>query len=136
MAQPVRAMPVHSMIRVLDEARAVAFYREAFGLDVADRFDFGDFVLTYLRGAESPFEVELTINHSRKEPYALGDGYGHLAVTVDSADAERERMSAAGLNPGPLRDFKHDGRTLARFFFIADPDGYKIEVIERGGRFA
>ena len=43
--------------------------------------------------------------------------------------------SARNLSPGPLRDFKHDGRTLARFFFVSDPDGYKIEVIQRGGRF-
>ena len=129
------AKPVHAMLRVLEEARAVAFYKEAFGLDVADRFDFGDFALVYLRGNESPFEVELTVNFDRKEPYALGDGYGHIAVTVDSVEAEHARLEAAGLSPGPIRDFKHQGRTLARFFFIADPDGYKTEVIERGGRF-
>jgi lactoylglutathione lyase len=39
------------------------------------------------------------------------------------------------LSPGPLRDFKHDSATLARFFFVSDPDGYKIEVIQKGGRF-
>jgi lactoylglutathione lyase len=129
------AKAVHSMVRVLDETRSVDFYRKAFGLDVADRLDFGDFLLIYLRNAETPFEVELTVNQSQKEPYTLGDGYGHLAVTVDTVDAEHARMESEGLAPGPLRDFKHDGKTLARFFFITDPDGYKIEVIERGGRF-
>ena len=129
------AKAVHSMVRVLDEARSVDFYKKAFGLDVADRLDFGDFLLIYLRNAETPFEVELTVNHSQKVPYTLGDGYGHLAVTVEGVDAEHARMAGEGLAPGPLRDFKHDGTTLARFFFIADPDGYKIEVIERGGRF-
>ena len=129
------AKPVHSMIRVREEARSVAFYRQAFGLDVADRFDFGDFALIYLRGPESAFEIELTVNADRTEPYNLGDGYGHVAVTVESVDAEHGRLSAAGLEPGPIRDFKHQGKTLARFFFIADPDGYRIEVIERGGRF-
>lgn len=129
------AKPVHSMIRVLDEARSVAFYGQAFGLAVADRFGFESFVLVYLRNDTASFEVELTVNFDRTEPYVLGDGYGHLAVTVDSLDAEHRRLSEAGLAPGPVRDFKHDGRTLARFFFIADPDGYKIEVIERGGRF-
>lgn len=129
------AKPVHAMLRVLDEARSTAFYKQAFGLEVADRFDFGEFALVYLRGEDSPFEVELTVNFDRKEPYALGDGYGHIAVTAASVEAEHARLDAAGLAPGPVRDFTHQGRTLARFFFIADPDGYKTEVIERGGRF-
>ena len=67
--------------------------------------------------------------------YSLGDGYGHLAVVVDDIDAEHARFEQEKLSPGALRDFKHDGKTLARFFFVADPDGYKIEVIQRGGRF-
>jgi len=129
------AKPVHSMIRVLDERKSLDFYEKAFSLRLAERFDFDDFSLLYLRSDSSPFELELTVNFDRKEPYGLGDGYGHLAVTVDSVDAEHARLTAAGLAPGPIRDFKHKGTTLARFFFIADPDGYKTEVIERGGRF-
>jgi lactoylglutathione lyase len=129
------ATPTHSMVRVLDERKALDFYRRAFGLHIADRFDFDDFALIYLRHPTSPFEVELTVNFDRKEPYALGDGYGHLAVTVDDLEAEHARLAQEGLSPGPLRDFKHKGTTLARFFFIADPDGYKIEVIQKGGRF-
>lgn len=126
------AKPVHSMIRVLNEARSLDFYQRAFGLEVTDHLKFSDFALIYLRHSSSPFEVELT---DRKEPYALGDGYGHLAVVVDDLDAEHARFEREKLAPGPLRDFKHDGRTLARFFFVSDPDGYKIEVIQRGGRF-
>jgi len=129
------AKSVHSMIRVLDEARSIAFYDLAFGLTVADRLGFDGFALIYLRNDTTPFEVELTVNFDRTEPYSLGDGYGHLAVTVDSVEAEHRRMTATGLSPGPIRDFRHEGRTVARFFFISDPDGYKIEVIERGGRF-
>src|SRR5713101_3485283 len=63
------------------------------------------------------------------------DGFRHLAVVVDDLDAEHARFSREKLSPGPLRDFKHDGATLARFFFVSDPDGYKIEVIQKGGRF-
>ena len=74
------AKPIHSMIRVLDEARSVDFYRRAFGMQVADRYDFDGFTLVYLRGEDSGFELELTINHGRTEPYALGDAYGHIAV--------------------------------------------------------
>ena len=129
------AKPVHSMIRVLDEAKSLDFYARAFGLAVAERLGFPDFALIYLRHPSSPFEVELTVNFDRKEPYSLGDGYGHLAVVVDDVDAEHRRFEREKLSPGPLRDFKHDGSTLARFFFVADPDGYKIEVIQRGGRF-
>ncbi len=129
------AKAVHSMIRVLDEARSVAFYKTAFGLDVADRFDFDGFTLVYLRNAESSFEVELTVNKDRTTPYEMGDGYGHLAVVVEDVDSEHARLTAAGMQATALRDFAHQGRTLARFFFLTDPDGYKIEVIRKGGRF-
>jgi lactoylglutathione lyase len=129
------AKPVHSMIRVFDEAKSRNFYARAFDLQVADHLKFPNFALIYLCNPSSTFEVELTVNFDRNEPYSLGDGYGHLAVVVDDVDAEHSRFEREKLSPGPLRDFKHDGKTLARFFFVADPDGYKIEVIQRGGRF-
>lgn len=129
------AKTIHSMIRVLDEARSVAFYQTAFGLRVADRLDFDSFTLIYMSNDESSFELELTVNKGRTEPYDLGDGYGHLAVSVDDVDAEHARMDAAGLSPRKLVDFKNNGVTVAKFFFIADPDGYQIEVLQRGGRF-
>jgi lactoylglutathione lyase len=129
------AKPVHSMIRVLDETRSLDFYARAFDLKIADRLVFADFALIYLRHQSSPFELELTVNFERTEPYIPGDGYGHLAVVVDDLDAEHARFEREKLSPGPLRDFKHDNATLARFFFVSDPDGYKIEVIQKGGRF-
>jgi lactoylglutathione lyase len=129
------AKPVHSMIRILDEARSLDFYARAFDLQIADRLAFPDFTLVYLRHASSPFELELTVNSGRKEPYNAGDGYGHLAVVVDDLNSEHARFEREKLSPGPLRDLKHDGATLARFFFVSDPDGYKIEVIQKGGRF-
>ena len=127
---------IHSMIRVLDEARSVAFYRQAFGLEIADRYAFDGFTLTYLRGEDSPFELELTVNLGQTEPYALGDGYGHLAVAVEDLETEHARMGQAGLAPGPVRALEHEGKPLARFFFIKDPDGYSIEVLQRDGRFS
>jgi len=126
---------IHSMIRVFDEARSVAFYETAFGLTIADRLDFPDFTLVYLSNSESEFELELTINKSQAEPYELGNGYGHLAVSVDNLDSEHARFEAAGLNPRKLVEFAPAGEIVARFFFVADPDGYEIEVLERGGRF-
>ncbi|WP_323039285.1 VOC family protein [Gemmobacter sp.] len=129
------AKAIHSMIRVLDEARSLAFYRTAFGLDVAERLDFPDFTLVYLSNAESTFELELTINKGRTDAYELGDGYGHLAVSVTDLAAEHARLTAAGLEPRKLVDFAPGGTVIARFFFIADPDGYQIEVLERAGRY-
>ena len=125
----------HSMIRVLNEQRSIEFYEKCFGLSVADRLDFEAFTLIYMRGPGSDFELELTVNKSQTEPYDLGDGYGHLALVVDDLEAQRERVVAAGASPRDIVDFKPAGERVARFFFVADPDGYQIEVIERGGRF-
>ncbi|MDF3216367.1 lactoylglutathione lyase [Mesorhizobium sp. M7A.F.Ca.CA.001.09.2.1] len=129
------AKAIHSMIRVLDEARSVDFYRNAFGLNVADRLDFETFTLLYLSNAEAGFELELTVNKDRQEAYGLGDGYGHFAVSVADLDSEHDRLGALGLNPKKIVEFNRDGSLIARFFFIEDPDGYKIEVLQRGGRF-
>ncbi|TPQ52308.1 lactoylglutathione lyase [Prosthecomicrobium hirschii] len=129
------AKAIHMMIRVLEEARSVAFYGQSFGLAVADRFDFDGFTLVYLRNAENDFEVELTINHGRTEPYDLGTGYGHVAFAVADLDAEHARFVAAGLNPNPIKEFHRDGGLMARFFFVQDPDGYKIEVLQTHGRY-
>ncbi|SHF74085.1 lactoylglutathione lyase [Litoreibacter ascidiaceicola] len=129
------AKTIHSMIRVLDEDRSVAFYETAFGLSVADRLDFPDFTLVYMSNSESGFELELTLNKDRTAPYDLGDGYGHLAVSVDDLDAEHARFEAAGLAPRKLVEFAPAGKLVGRFFFVADPDGYQIEVLERSGRF-
>lgn len=129
------AKAIHSMIRVLNEARSLKFYDTAFGLKVADRLDFESFTLVYLKNAENDFELELTVNKDRTEPYDLGDGYGHLAVCVDDVDAEHARLTEAGLSPRRLIDFAPDGEVVARFFFIVDPDGYEIEVLKRHGRF-
>lgn len=129
------AKAIHSMIRVLDEARSVGFYTRAFGLEVADRFPFDDFTLIYLRNPEADFEVELTVNHGRTEPYQLGDGYGHIAFAVDDLDAEHARFEALGLAPRRIVAFERDGALMARFFFVEDPDGYKIEVLQKHGRY-
>ena len=123
------------MIRVIDEKKSVDFYRKAFGLEVAQRFPFDGFTLVYLRNPENDFELELTINNGRTEPYSHGDGYGHLAVAVDDIVKEHARLEALGLNPKPVKEFHRDGALLAKFFFVDDPDGYKIEVLQKHGRY-
>lgn len=129
------AKAIHSMIRVLDEQRSRDFYDTAFGLTVADRLDFENFTLVYLRNDENDFELELTINKGQSEPYDLGNGYGHIAFAVDDLDAEHARFEAAGLAPRKIVEFAPGGAVIAKFFFIADPDGYQIEVLQRAGRY-
>jgi lactoylglutathione lyase len=129
------AKAVHMMVRVLHEARSVDFYGKAFGLAVAERADFESFTLIYMRNPENDFEVELTVNKDRDAPYNLGDGYGHVAFVVDDLDAEHARLNALGLAPKDIKQMALNGAPFGRFFFIEDPDGYKIEVLQRGGRF-
>jgi lactoylglutathione lyase len=129
------AKAIHMMIRVLELERSIAFYDQALGLKVAEQFDFDTFTLAYLRNDEADFEVELTLNKGREEPYTLGDGYGHVAFCVDDLDDEHARCSEAGLEPGKIVEFNRDGSLMARFFFLIDPDGYRIEVLQRHGRY-
>jgi lactoylglutathione lyase len=126
---------VHSMIRALNETRSVQFYQDTFALEVVDRLDFESFTLIYMALPTSAFELELTINKDREMPYDLGDGYGHLAIVVDDLEAAHDKATKAGSVPGNIVDFRPGGERVAKFFFIKDPDGYQIEVIEKGGRF-
>ncbi len=129
------AKAIHSMIRVLEEARSVAFYKSAFGLEIADRFEFEGFTLVYLRNGDADFELELTVNHDQSEPYSHGDGYGHIAFAVEDLESEHARFQAAGLAPRDIVSFERDGALMAKFFFVQDPDGYKIEVLQQHGRY-
>lgn len=131
---------IHTMIRVRDLERSLAFYDAVLGMTPSHRLDFDDFSLVYLRNAEADAEIELTWNKGRETPYTHGDGYGHVAVVVDDARAERERLlgldAGLGVAPKDLREFRNDaGELLARYFFIEDPDGYKIEVLEKHGHY-
>jgi len=129
------AKVIHMMVRVLDLDRSIAFYRTALGLEVAARFDFETFTLVYLRNEDADFEIELTLNKGREDPYMLGDGYGHVAFCVDDLDAEHASCTGSGLEPGKIVEFERDGGLMARFFFLTDPDGYRIEVLQRHGRY-
>ena len=129
------AKAVHTMLRVTEEIRSVAFYHRAFGLDIVGRYAFEGFTLVYLAAPEGGFELELTINTDHTGPYSLGDGYGHMAFVVDDIAAEHARFTEVGLDPRPIVEMLHEGHLFARFFFVTDPDGYRIEVIQKAGRF-
>ena len=105
------AKAIHMMLRVRDEARSVKFYEDCFGLKVADRKDWPDFTLIYLKNAENDFELELTVNKGRAEPYDLGNGYGHVAFVVDDLEATRSQDRGCGLSAE--RHQEHDTRRQA-----------------------
>jgi lactoylglutathione lyase len=126
---------IHTMIRVLDLDRSKAFYQQAFGLGTAHELDFEDFALVYLRNDENDMEIELTLNKGKTKAYKHGNGYGHVAMCVDDLDDEHERLAALGIEPTDIVEFAPGNNLLARFFFVTDPDGYEIEVLQRHGHY-
>jgi len=127
---------IHSMIRVLDLEKSIKFYDEVLDLKESHRLDFPDFALVYLRNPQNDFEIELTLNKGREDAYTHGTGYGHIGVIVADATAKRALLAAANYECTPVKEFKRGDELLARFFFIQDPDGYKIEMLERHGHYA
>ena len=125
----------HINVNVDDLAVAVAFYRDVLDMTPSHTLDFPDFALVYLRNAENDAELELTLNKGRTEPYTHGTGYGHVAVVVEDLDTKHAAVTAAGYAPLPIKEFKRGDELLARFFFVQDPDGYKIEVLQRHGHY-
>lgn len=126
---------IHAMIRVLDLERSINFYKDVLNMKVVKSLDFADFSLVYLRNNEANFEIELTLNKGRTEPYSMGDGYGHIAIVVDDLLEKQQILEKMGYSPLPIKQFTDNEKLLAKFFFIQDPDGYKIEILERHGHY-
>ena len=125
---------IHQMIRVADPEASMTFYGKAFGLQESHRLDFPTFALIYLREPESGFEIELTWNKDRTEPYSHGSAYGHIAFAASDLEACRASLQALNCAPGEIKTLTAPNGS-ARFFFVTDPDGYKIEVLERSGHY-
>jgi len=129
------AKVIHSMIRVLELERSLRFYADVLDLHEAHRLDFPEFALVYLRNDDNDFEIELTLNKGREEAYTHGTGYGHVGVVVPDAASARAELLGKGYQPAEVKEFKRGSELLARYFFIQDPDGYKIEMLERHGHY-
>jgi lactoylglutathione lyase len=120
----------HTMIRVLDEERSIAFYRTLGFAEVRRARVGGDTATVVFLGlpGEAP-RLELTLNDGRTEPYVQGEGYGHIALTTPDLDAELATLAAKGVTPEKPPYASRPGGS--RICFIRDPDGYRIELIER-----
>jgi len=124
---------LHTMIRVFDLEKSIAFYTGQLGMKLLRRKDYpsGEFTLAFVGygDEESNAVIELTHNWGQKEPYQLGTAFGHLAVGVPDIYGTCERLAKAGVKiPRPPGPMKHGGSVIA---FVEDPDGYKIELIEK-----
>ena len=125
---------LHTMIRVIDLEKSIDFYTRLLGMSLLRRADYpgGRFTLAFVGyGDEAATAViELTHNWDQTEPYAIGGGFGHIAIGVPDIHAACARLAAEGVPiPRPPGPMKHGGTVIA---FVEDPDGYRIELIERG----
>lgn len=124
---------LHTMIRVFDQEKSIAFYSQCLGMKVLRQTDYpgGKFTNTFMGYGEEKDHtvIELTYNWDPKEPYEVGTGFGHLAVGVPDIYKACEDIRNMGAKvvrePGPM---KHGTSIIA---FVEDPDGYKIELVEK-----
>jgi lactoylglutathione lyase len=120
---------IHTCYRVTDPERSIAFY-EALGLEKRRELPIRDEAINYFLGVpgkDSP-ELELTYNFG-VDSYELGTGYGHIALTVDDLDTTLEELGSQGIEPErPPYQVREGG---SRICFVRDPDGYRVELIER-----
>jgi lactoylglutathione lyase len=121
---------IHTCYRVLDPEASVDFY-EKLGFEVMHRMPIRDEATNIFMGLpEDGARLELTHNHDVTEPYEIGTGYGHIAITADDLDATLERLATVGIEPEkPPYQVREGG---SRICFVRDPDGYRVELIETG----
>jgi lactoylglutathione lyase len=121
---------IHTCYRIGEIDRSVAFY-EALGMQEVGRMPIRDEAINvYMGFAGDGPRLELTYNHG-VDSYELGTGYNHIAVAVEDLDGTLERLGGQGIEPEkPPYSVREGG---SRLCFVRDPDGYRIELIERGG---
>src|SRR3954453_4626546 len=123
---------IHTCYRIGDIDRSVRFYR-ALGFEELRRAPIRDEAINVFMGLPGDgARLELTWNRDQDEPYEIGTGYGHIALTVDDLDTPLERLAGDGIEPErPPYTVREGG---SRLCFVRDPDGYRIELIEKGSR--
>ena len=119
---------VHTDVRVRDIDASLRFY-EALGFERRGRLQFDGAYNVYIGLPGDGDTIELTVNEGREEPYDLGTGYGHVALAVDDLDGLLARLAEQGIEP-EKPPYAPGGREEFRICFVADPDGYRIELID------
>lgn len=125
---------VHTCLRVRDPEASIAFYG-VLGFEVTGRLNFESAYNVYLGLPGDGDRLELTVNVGREEPYDLGDGYNHMAIAVNDLDATLAAFAEIGVHPEKPPYKPGDRDDLPRIAFVADPDGYRVELLE-GDAFA
>ena len=121
---------VHTCLRVRDPEASERFYR-ALGFERRGRLNFDTAYNLYLGLPRDGDTLELTVNHGRKEPYDLGEGYNHMALVVEDLDGLLATLGRDGIEP-EKPPYSPGGREeVGRICFVRDPDGYRIELIDR-----
>lgn len=124
---------IHTCVRVQDPDRSERFYRHL-GFERRGRLNFETAYNIYMGLPGDGDTLELTVNRGRDEPYDLGDGYNHMALTVEDLDATLAALAREGIEP-EKPPYSPGGREeVGRICFVQDPDGYRIELID-GGEF-
>jgi len=120
---------IHTCYRITDIDRSVSFYKKL-GFGEIGRIPIRDEATNVFMGLpEDGARLELTYNHGQTEPYDLGTGYGHIALAVDDLDGVLSQLAGEGIEPEkPPYSVREGG---SRLCFVRDPDGYRIELIER-----
>jgi lactoylglutathione lyase len=120
---------IHTCYRILEIDRSVAFY-EKLGFEELGRLPIRDEAVNVFMGLPGDgARLELTWNRDQREPYEIGSGYGHIAVAIDDLDTALAGLSEQGIEPErPPYRVREGG---SRLCFVRDPDGYRIELIER-----
>jgi lactoylglutathione lyase len=120
---------VHTNLRVRDVDASLSFYA-ALGFEVRGRLQFDGAYNVYLGLPGDGDALELTVNEGRDKPYDLGTGYGHVALVVEDLNGLLAELKAQGIDP-ERPPYHPGGREEFRICFLADPDGYRVELIDR-----
>lgn len=125
----------HAMIQVRDLEAAIAFYVRVLGLRLAERQSYDGASLAYLQAPGGGGEVELLCEHPWRYADAPERGRSHVAFTVSDIMAEHARIAALGIPLASVTDYVANGLLQTRFFYLYDPEGNEIEILEAMGRY-
>lgn len=119
---------LHTCIRVMDLEKSLDFYTKALGLVEIERRDFPEyeFTLVYLADKSKTYELELTYNYNPEKPYEIGNGFSHIALSVEDLEGSHKKHEEMGYKVTELKGLPGE---KPRYYFVTDPDGYDVEIL-------